>query len=102
MKRSVEDRHRELVDELEEKVKKNYTIIFRDVMVRNVFTGQVVGEIDLAGMVDGNLDLYEVKVTDRPQKARKQLLNLRRHLQNCGNVRLYYCCGKSGEIKEVA
>lgn len=101
MGRRDEAEHSSLIDRLEEKVKSKYTLVFRETEVRDVYTGKIVGEADLVGIVDGNFDVYEVKVTDRPKKARRQLLRIRSYLQNFGNVRLYYYNGTDNRIKEV-
>ena len=101
MGRKAEAEHRRLIDLLEERVKSKYTLMFREAEIRDVYTGQIVGEADLVGIVDGNFDVYEVKVTDRPVKARRQLLRIRSQLQNFGNVRLYYYNGSDNRIKEV-
>ncbi|MBW2971814.1 hypothetical protein KY359_02145, partial [Candidatus Woesearchaeota archaeon] len=68
---SMQDRHSELVHELEERVRKQYHVTMTEVDVRNPVTGEVIGEIDLVGIVDGDWDLYEVKVNDSPAKARR-------------------------------
>ncbi|MBW2997184.1 hypothetical protein KY349_02470 [Candidatus Woesearchaeota archaeon] len=101
MGKRTEAEHSELIDRLEERVKSKYTLVFREAEVRDVYTGKIVGEADLVGIVDGNFDVYEVKVNDRPVKARRQLLKIQSRLQNFGNVRLYYYTGTDNKIKEV-
>jgi hypothetical protein len=97
----AEEVHRDLVRRLEDRVKGQYSITMREVPVRNPCTGQLVGEIDLVGIVDGVWDIYEVKVNDGLRKARRQLENLRHYLDGCADLRLYYYSGKGGEIVRV-
>ncbi|MBW2999668.1 hypothetical protein KY339_03270 [Candidatus Woesearchaeota archaeon] len=101
MKKRAEEIHNELVKELEEKVRKNYFITMTGVEVRSPLTGNLVGEIDLVGIVDNQWDLYEVKVNDSFEKSRRQLKNLKRYLGDCGKIRLYYYSGKDGKIIEI-
>jgi hypothetical protein len=97
----VEETHRDLVRRLEEDVKGQYSITMREVPVRNQYTGQQVGEIDLVGIVDGVWDLYEVKVNDGMKKAKRQLENLKRYLEGCAELRLYYYSGRDREIVRI-
>ena len=101
MSRKTEKKHSELIDELEEKVKKNYTVMIRERTVFDVDTGRVIGEIDLAGIIGTTWDVYEVKVNDSPVKAARQLRKLRKYLMDCGSIRLYYYSGRKREIKEI-
>ncbi|MFH1064335.1 MAG: hypothetical protein V1729_04605 [Candidatus Woesearchaeota archaeon] len=93
--------HSEIVQALEERVRGRYNLTMTEVHVRDPETGRVVGEIDLVGIVDGQWDIYEVKVADNPQKARAQLERLRGYLGGCGNITLYYYSGKNKELTEI-
>jgi len=93
--------HDEIVRQLEDMVKSNYSITMKCVDVRDPNTGRLVGEIDLVGIVGNNWDLYEVKANDQYAKAEKQLRNLRKYLCDCANVKLYYYSGRRGRIEEV-
>jgi len=93
--------HDDIVRQLEDMVKSNYSITMTCVDVRDTSTGRLVGEIDLVGIVGNNWDLYEVKTSDQCAKAEKQLKRLRRYLCDCANVRLYYYSGKRRKIEEV-
>ena len=97
----VEEKHRELVRQLEDRVRGQYCITMREVPVRNPSTGQMIGEIDLVGIVDGMWDIYEVKVNDGFRKARRQLDNLKFYLRGYAQLRLYYYSGKDDEIVRV-
>lgn len=97
----AQKKHRRLICALEDKVRDQYSVVMREVQVRDVETGRVVGEIDLVGIVDGRWDLYEVKVTDNPNKARSQLKNLQGYLQDNGDLRLYYYSGKNKTLTEI-
>jgi|GEM_PF-5158108 len=99
--RRAQDRHSELVHILEERVRRQYNITATEVEVRDPCTGEVIGEIDLVGIVDRDWDIYEVKVNDSPLKARRQLKNLKQYLQDCGNLTLYYYSGINDKLVKV-
>ena len=93
--------HSKIVKSLEEKVKKKYALTATEVEVRDPETGLIVGEIDLVGVVNGNWDIYEVKVNDGFSKARKQLRNLKNYLKEYGEINLYYYSGRENKIIRV-
>jgi hypothetical protein len=101
MTKEDQERHASLVQRLQERVRGKYAMTMTEVEVRNPQTGEVVGEIDLVGIVDGNWDIYEVKVNDGYRKALKQLRNLRQYLDNCGDINLFYYSGKTRKVRKV-
>ncbi|NQU78666.1 hypothetical protein HQ545_02765 [Candidatus Woesearchaeota archaeon] len=93
--------HETALDNLEYMVKNDYSIVMREVLVRSVKTGRIIGEIDLVGIIGNTWDIYEVKANDAYPKAAKQLRNLENYLDNCADLRLFYYSGKEGQIVRV-
>jgi hypothetical protein len=105
MTKREQEMHTRLIRRLEDRVKHKYSIVQTEVAVQDLVTGESVGEIDLVGIVAGTVDLYEVKVNDGMQKAKKQLFNLQRYLRDtlgfsC-EMNLYYYSGKGRKIVKV-
>lgn len=73
MKRTKHDRY---VEELRRRIEERYD----EVLVNQKFYARkrVVAEADLVGVRDGRVDIYEVKCSYRPTKAKAQLRKLRR------------------------
>lgn len=97
---SDEARHSELVKDLEMRVRNQYTLTTREVPVRNA-SGQVVGEIDLLGIVGDEWHVYEVKLGNNRRKAVRQLTRLKNYLRDCGNLTLYYYSGATDELMKI-
>ncbi|MBW2964242.1 hypothetical protein KY363_02175 [Candidatus Woesearchaeota archaeon] len=104
MTRKEQEDHSGLVQRLAARVRGKYSILQTEVPVTDPGTGRTVGEMDLVGLVEGMVDLYEVKVNDDASKARKQLRNMREYLSSQGYtcpINLYYYSGRTGKITKV-
>jgi len=101
MKSRAEEIHHDLIDKLEERVRKQYNMTMKEVEVRDRETGMTVGEIDLVGISESGWDIYEVKVTDNPKKAVMQLENLKSYLDCFGTINLYYYSGRDDKVTKV-
>ena len=98
MTRKEEEMHDELVERLEDRLRPKYAILQAEVEITDA-KGVLKGKVDLMGVVDGMVDLYEVKVNDGKKKATRQLRAYRSHLQRYAGVRcpinLYYYSGRT-------
>jgi hypothetical protein len=92
-------KHDRYVQELQERIRGDYSAIFTQVPLSN--EKRSLGEIDLLAFNKrGYIDLYEVKCSRRIVKARKQLRRIKRLLRTkYANTYLY--CGSSREIEAV-
>lgn len=61
----------------------------------------MVGEIDLVGIKDDKIDIYEVKCSYRMIKARKQLMKLKKNFPDSIN-NMFFFCGSSGMIFDIS
>jgi hypothetical protein len=93
--------HKEAINDLARMVRDNYAIMVTEVPVRDPVSGDIVGEIDLLGIIDRTWDLYEVKSNENYRKAEKQLKNLKDYLEGYADINLYYYSGKGGKILKV-
>jgi hypothetical protein len=87
MTRKEQDIHDALVLRLEQRLKGRYSVLQREVEITDC-NGTVKGKIDLVGIVDGEINLYEVKVSSsKKRQAAKQLRGYRRDLRMYAGVR---------------
>lgn len=90
-------KHDRYVADLYKKVADRYDYLILDYELgRNKRT---LGQVDLAGIKDGETDIYEVKCSYRIHKAQKQLRRARR-IMNI-NGRLFFYCGSSGVLEQL-
>ncbi|MBW2980151.1 hypothetical protein KY360_01895 [Candidatus Woesearchaeota archaeon] len=60
---------------------------------------RLVGEIDLMGINQGAVDIYEVKCSHRVTKAKHQLNKIKRLISKKQNLRhLFFYCGESDRL----
>lgn len=93
--------HDKAIEELEEKVRNNYQITIRNVPYYFPYSQDVVGELDLVGIRNGNWDIYEVKTNDGYETAVKQLDRAQRLLSSCAKIRTFYYSGREKKIRRV-
>ena len=62
--------------------------------------GRMVGEIDLLGVHAGGVDVFEVKCSFRPVKARKQLQKISK-LFNDKQVKTWFYCGEAAQLMKI-
>ena len=96
-----QEKHDELVRDLEGRVRHKYTLTAREVPVRDPESGRLVGEIDLLGIVGDEWHIYEVKVGKKRLTAKRQLQKLRSYLEDCGRLTLYYYSGRTDKLMEI-
>ncbi len=104
MTKHAQQKHAEMIERLASRVRSQYSILQTEVPINDPTTGKTVGEMDLVGLVDGMIDVYEVKTNDDRSKARKQLFNIRRYLENQGYtcpINLYYYSGRNRELTKI-
>ena len=91
------NKHDRYVQDLYKKIQDRYDYLILDYEIGK--SKRTLGQVDLAGVKDRNIDLYEVKCSYRIHKAEKQLRRARRIMRIKGQ--LYFYCGSSGQIEEV-
>jgi hypothetical protein len=85
-------KHESYVELLSRIVAQNYDYIFMNVPVYSP-RKRLVGEVDLIGVKDGQVDIYEVKCSHRISKAKRQLEKIRNHLPKVRES--FFFCGAS-------
>ena len=94
--------HDQAVEELEERVKGNYQIIFKNATYFIPGSKKTIGELDLVGICGQDWDIYEVKTNEgQYKKAVEQLKRARNELSECGNIRTFYYVGRTKELIEI-
>lgn len=95
-------KHDEYVEELYERLKGRYQNVYRGLPLHSV-RGRLVGEIDLVAVNPGMVDIFEVKCSFRPTKARKQLEKIRRLVggEFNGEVNTWFYCGEASQLVKV-
>jgi hypothetical protein len=91
------NKHDRYVQELYKRVQDRYDYLILDYEIGK--NKRTLGQVDLAGVKDGETDLFEVKCSYRIHKAEKQLRRARKIMQS--NGRLYFYCGSSGVLEKV-
>jgi hypothetical protein len=94
MKLSKHDRY---VQELSKKVRDKYDYLILDYELSK--DKRMLGQVDLCGVKNDRVDLYEVKCSPRIHKATKQLKRAQRLMNTHGE--LYFYCGASGIIQTL-
>lgn len=61
---------------------------------------RMLGEIDVLAKKGDKLDIYEVKCSHRPIKARKQLVRIRRYIGGQGDS--FFYCGSSRQLTAMS
>jgi hypothetical protein len=91
-------KHGSYVELLSRIVEQNYDYLLMNVPVYSK-RRRLVGEVDLMGVKDGQVDIYEVKCSHRITKARKQLEKIRTHLPQIRES--FFFCGASRALVSV-
>ena len=61
-----------------------------------------IAEIDIIAKKGNKYDIYEVKCSHRPTKAKKQLSKIKKVLSKTVKVRnAFFFCGESGKLLEM-
>ncbi len=83
-------KHESYVDLLSRIVAQNYDYIFLNVPLYSK-RKRLVAEIDLMGVKDGQVDIYEVKCSHRISKAKRQLEKIRNHIPHQVRESFFFC-----------
>lgn len=65
---------------------------------------RLIGEIDLVGIKDGKIDVFEVKCSYRIIKAKKQLKKIRKIISFTNEfkrIRTFFYCGEASKLELV-
>jgi hypothetical protein len=89
-------KHDKYLEYLYGKLVPKYEVLLRNVPIYSK-RKRLVGEIDLMGINVGEVDVYEVKCSNRLTKAKHQLEKIRR-LMKCKPKNLYFYCGESHRL----
>jgi hypothetical protein len=95
-------KHDEYVERLYEQLKDNYERVYRGLPLYSR-RGRLVAEIDLLAVNPGMVDIFEVKCSFRPTKARKQLEKIRRLVSGYEDaaVQTWFYCGEAATLVKV-
>lgn len=74
-------KHDQYVEQLYAKLKDHYDVIYRSLPLFSE-RDRLIGEIDMVGVSPNGVDVFEVKCSFRPVKARKQLLKIKKIFGN--------------------
>ena len=85
-------KHDRYVQELTTRIKDNYDSITTNVSLKH--EKRSLGEIDVLAKKGNTYDLYEVKCSYRPLKAKKQLQRIKKFFKE-KNTRTFFYCGNS-------
>lgn len=98
----VKTKHDLAIEELEEKVRGQYQGMCKNFYFDDPSLKGVVYELDLVGITDQEIHIYEVKTGDSNYKrAVEQLRRAKRILNRWGDVKTFYYSAKTKEIKPV-
>ncbi|PLW79300.1 hypothetical protein C0585_08475 [Candidatus Woesearchaeota archaeon] len=87
------------VEELSSIIEDEYDFVLRNIPIYSK-RNRLVGEIDLMGIKDDKIDVYEVKCSHRIVKAQKQLKKIKKYYKD--KVRnTFFFCGESGALLSV-
>lgn len=94
------NKHDTYLEDLASKIENKYDLVLKNIPLYSQ-RKRLIGEIDLVGVKGENFDVFEVKCSFRPTKARKQLKKIQKHYrQQVKN--LFFYCGESGQLLEVS
>jgi hypothetical protein len=94
-------KHDQYVQELFEKLKDNYDVIYRSLPLFSE-RNRLIGEIDMVGVSSYGVDIFEVKCSFRPVKAKKQLLKIRKIFgQNDKDVNAFFYHGAGEQLVRI-
>ncbi len=85
-----------------------YDRIYTNLLFKN--SKRVIAEADVVSTKDDLIDVYEVKCSNRVIKAKKQLIRIKRIMENQSKkfnkdnneYRLFFYCGSSKELVEIS
>jgi len=86
------NKHDQYVAELCNQIKDYYDSVTPNYKIQG--NKRSIGEVDILARKGEKLDLFEVKCSHRPIKAKKQLSRLRRYIGGRGES--FFYCGSSG------
>ncbi len=94
-------KHDKYLEYLYGKLAPNYDVLLKKVPIYSR-RRRLIAEIDILGISNGKCDVFEVKCSHRPTKARHQLDKIRRLLPKTHKPRhLYFYCGESGQLLDL-
>ncbi|MBC8495775.1 hypothetical protein H8D36_06485 [archaeon] len=92
-------KHDKYQDYLYERIKHSYNEILTNIPLYSQKKGRRIAEIDILAFHNDGCDIYEVKCSYRPVKAKKQLTKIKRLVPNVKNT--FFFCGESGVLESV-
>lgn len=95
-------KHDEYVEDLYEQLKDSYHTVFRGLPLHSN-KGRLIGEIDLLAVNDHAVDIFEVKCSFRPVKARKQLQKITKIFGSESDqaVNTWFYCGEAAKLLKI-
>lgn len=95
-------KHDEYVENLYEQLKDTYHTIYRSLPLHSS-RGRLVGEIDLLAVNDHAVDIFEVKCSFRPVKAKKQLQKITKLFgaEFDQQVNTWFYCGEAAKLVKI-
>ena len=91
-------KHDRYVLELSQKINDDYDSISLNVPFKEC--KKSVGEVDILATKGDRTDLFEVKCSYRPMKAKKQLSRMQKYLK-LKNSKTFFYCGNSGLLMTI-
>ncbi|MBD3208799.1 hypothetical protein GF367_00060 [Candidatus Woesearchaeota archaeon] len=90
------------MEQLYDQLKSSYAQVFRGLPLISQ-RGRMVGEIDLLAVNESTIDVFEVKCSFRPVKARKQLNKIIKLFGADINkeVNTWFYCGEAAKILKI-
>ncbi|HLC66894.1 MAG TPA: hypothetical protein VJK52_04600, partial [Candidatus Nanoarchaeia archaeon] len=95
------NKHDRYVRQLSQRLRGNYDVLYTHYPI---FGRKCqLAEIDVVGIKDGVIDVYEIKCSPRITKARRQLQRIKRLLSNVHHVPIntFFYCGMSNAVLAV-
>ncbi|MBU0470709.1 MAG: hypothetical protein KKA62_02080 [Nanoarchaeota archaeon] len=96
-------KHDAYVKDLCEKIKPHYDFLSTNVCLfynkKSRRKRRIIAEIDVLAVKKNNIDVYEVKCSNRLTKAKKQLKRIKRLMPHVDNI--FFFCGDSGLLYDL-
>jgi len=95
-------KHDEYVQQLYAQLKDNYTTVYRNIPLFSR-RKRLIAEIDIIAVREDSVDVFEVKCSHRPVKAKRQLRKIRKLLgaETDRQVNTWFYCGEGAQLYKV-
>lgn len=96
-------KHDEYLEELYQQLKDHYHTIYRGLPLHSQ-RGRLVGEIDMVAVGNHGVDIFEVKCSYRPVKAKKQLEKIKRIFGGRQDqpINAWFYCGEAAKLVKIS